>query len=121
MSLFTGISFLASSLLLFRALTIWNRNYGPIGRFANGIMVNFLVPLIAAGFVTGTGICIVSVWSGTSLSDLGEAILTGMAFIVIWRGLGALPDRNSVVPFTPKPGATHSGPTLDVRNDKRAA
>ena len=121
MSLFAGICFLTLSLLLFRALKIWNQKYGPIGRFANGVMENFLVPLIAAGLVTGSGVSVASIVAGTSWQDTGAAVLAGVVFVLIWRALGTLPGRNAVLPFTSEPGAEHSWQAAEARSPQKAA
>lgn len=109
MSLLAGVVFLSTALLALRALMFWYARRGPVGGFADAMVVNFVLPLISAAFVTGAGMSVASIWVGASLADAGMAAVAATACVLAWRRLGRLRGGGNVVAFVPQPGVTKAG------------
>ena len=104
MSLFLGIAFIGTSVLLLRWLKHWYAGAERTGSLADGLVVNFLLPTLAAILMSGAISIVMVFLSGITLLDGAAAAALSGLVVVAWRRMGRVVPRDNVVPLTPRPG-----------------
>jgi len=114
MSLLVGIAFIGISVLSLRWLKHWYARHDRTGGLANGLVVNFVLPTLAATLMSGVIVILLAFLDGITLVDVAATAFMSGLIVVAWRGMGREKRLDNVVPLTPGLGAIPaSHPTPD--------
>ena len=121
MSLSLGIAFIGISVLSLRWLKHWYARREPAGGLADSLVVNFLLPTLAATLMSGAISIVLVFLNGITLIDTASAAFMFGLVIVAWRWLSRETPRDNVIPLTPKPGVNSAPTPTTIKVPRRAA
>jgi hypothetical protein len=121
MSLFIGMALIGISVLSLRWLKHWYARHERTGSFADAVVVNFVLPSIAATLMSGAIAIVIVLLDGITLVDAAAAALLAGLIVVAWRRMGREKHPDNVVPLTPKPGVTSAPHPKPLKAPRRAA
>ena len=121
MSLLIGIAFIGISVLSLRWLKQWYAIDERSGGLADGLVVNFVLPSLAATLVSGAIMIVLALLGGVTLIDAAAAAFMSGLIALAWRRMSREKRPDNVVPLTPKPEGTPGPQPTPVEAERRVA
>lgn len=121
MSLLVGIAFTGISVLSLRWLKHWYTRHDRTGGLADGLVVNLVLPTLAATLMSGAIAIVLALVDRVTLVDVAAAVFMVGLIVVAWRRMGREKRVDNVVPLTPRPGAVSAPHPTPVKAPRHAA